>query len=328
MKSNRRSGLYQSRLKISHIVLSLLFSAMYVSIPWESLYGIPFKDKQNYLDYLAYGQSVLSYLTFDGLLDYLKGEWLWHYMLDNLVRNDIIPAEIFFNYISFSLVFAYALIILSNAKPIYLLFLFNPLVVDFGFTQLRHALSMVLIVSALFSKYKVMRVALLSVSALIHTSAILFIGLYFFSAWLEKNYLKNGKLNALRNKILIASASISLAIGPALSAVLSWIGDRRTGDKDLSSSVAYLSFWIIASFLFMLNFKRIQLNVFTILSLILLLTVAMTVVTKGYSLRLLSVLFPFFVVLTANAVSKIRKPVIGVFLLYSIVQWMYWFRII
>jgi hypothetical protein len=166
------------------------------------------------------------------------------------------------------------------------------------------------------------------VSALIHTSAILFIGLYFFAAWLQSNYLKSGKLHVLRNRILLASGVISIAIGPALSTVLSLIGDRRTGDKDLSSSVAYLSFWIIASFLFMLNFKRIQLNVFTILSLILLLTVAMTVVTKGYSLRLLSVLFPFFIVLTANAVSRIRKPVIGVFLLYSIVQWMFWLRII
>jgi hypothetical protein len=140
--------------------------------------------------------------------------------------------------------------------------------------------------------------------------------------------LKDGKLHALRNKIIIASAGISLAIGPALSVVLAWIGDRRSGDKDLSSSLLYLSFWIIASFLFMLNLKRIQLNVFTILSLILLLTVAMTVITKGYSLRLLSVVFPFFIVLVANSATRIRIPVVGGFLLYSIVQWMYWFRII
>jgi len=328
MRSNKNMGLYQSRLKISHVLAALVFAFIYVNIPWESLYSMPFKDKQNYYDYLAYGQSVLSYLTFDRMLDYLLGEWLWHYILDNLIRNEFLTAESFFNFISFSLVFAYSLIVLSKANPIYLLFLFNPLVVDFGFTQLRHSLSMVLIVAALFIRSRSIRIAVLALSALIHTSAILFIGLYFFSTWSVSNYLKNGKLHALRNKIIIASACISLAIGPALSVVLAWLGDRRSGDKDLSSSVFYLSFWIIVSFLFMLNLKRIQLNVFAILSLILLLTVAMTVITKGYSLRLLSVLFPFFIVLTANSAPRIRIPVVGVFLFYSIVQWMYWFRII
>ena len=87
-------GLYQSRLKISHVLAALVFAFIYVNIPWESLYSMPFKDKQNYYDYLAYGQSVLSYLTFDRMLDYLLGEWLWHYILDNLIRNEFFERTI------------------------------------------------------------------------------------------------------------------------------------------------------------------------------------------------------------------------------------------
>ena len=328
MNLRANKGLYKNQLKWKHTLLAACFAAIYVFIPWEKLYGIPFKDKQNYLDYSNYGQSVLTYLTFDGVLDYLKGEWLWHYTLDQLVRTELISAESFFNYISFGLVFVYSLIILANAKPIYLLFLFNPLVVDFGFIQLRQAWSMIFITAALFSKFRLMRIALLFVAAFVHTSAVLFIGLYIFSVWLGNEYRKNGQLYELRNKILITAGFVSLAIGPALSAVLSYIGDRRTGDKDLSSSVAYLSFWIFASILFMTNFKRLQLNILALMTLILLTTVAMTVVTKGYSLRLLSVLFPFFVVLTANSVAKIRKPLVGVFILYTFVQWLYWLRFI
>lgn len=95
MRSNKDIGLYQSKLKISHVLAALVFAFIYVNIPWESLYSMPFKDKQNYYDYLDYGQSVLSYLTFDGMLDYLLGEWLWHYILDNLIRNELVSAESF-----------------------------------------------------------------------------------------------------------------------------------------------------------------------------------------------------------------------------------------
>jgi hypothetical protein len=48
MRSNKNMGLYQSRLKISHVLAALVFAFIYVNIPWESLYSMPFKDRQNY----------------------------------------------------------------------------------------------------------------------------------------------------------------------------------------------------------------------------------------------------------------------------------------
>jgi hypothetical protein len=310
------------------VLLALLFATAYVNVPWESLFGREFKDKQNYIQYLEQGQSVLTYLTFDSVLDYVTAEWLWHYTLDQFVRYGGMDPETFFSFISFALVFFYALIVLGNASPLYLLLLINPLVVDFGFTQFRHALAMVFIASSVFVKGTPTRIALLVISTLIHTSSVIFVGVYYVGKFILGQYRMSGNILALRAKILSVGLALSVVLGPFLSILLGLIGDRRAVDRDLSSTTAYLSIWILIStvMLFRLNLARI--NELVVFSLILLISVSFNALTGGFSLRILSVVFPFFLVMLATANVQIRIPMLASFLAYSMLQWLYWLRLI
>ena len=328
MNRKRLQGLYKNRPGFKHVILSFLFAYAYVSIPWEYLYGNTFKDKQNYLDYLWYGQSVLTYLSFDGVVDYVKGEWLWHYLLDNFVRSGWVEPETFFNWISFLLVFSFSLVVCANSGPWYLLMLFNPIVVVFGFSQLRNALAIVLLIFASLSESKIIRISILIVSSLIHTSSLVFVSLYYGADLLFKRFVRFNDVTWLRNRIVIAGLGISVLLGPALGLLLGAIGDRRVGEKDVSSTLLYLSFWIISAILYLWNIKKITFNSFTVFSLIMLLAAALTVITKGYSLRILAVLYPFFIVMLSRAHNTIRKPILAAFVVYIAFQWLYWFKLI
>ena len=324
----RKTSVYEHKLKWKHILLAILFSLIYVNVPWEELAGREFKDRQNYITYIEYGQSVLTYLRFENIIDYVTAEWLWHYMLDELVRSGQMTPEQFFLVISFSLVFLYALIVLGNASPLYLFLLVNPLVVDFGFTQLRHALAMVFIALSIFSNRNVFKIILISISALIHTSSVLFVGIFYASKYLVNAYQKSEDLLALRMKVIGLGLSLSIVLGPAMATVLSLFGDRRAVDRDLSSTVLYLSIWIMVSafLLFKLNKRRI--NELTVFTLILVTTVAFNALTGGYSLRVLSVVFPFFLVTLANTSLQVRLPILVAFAGYSFLQWLFWLRLI
>jgi hypothetical protein len=236
--------------------------------------------------------------------------------------------ETFFSFISFALVFFYALIVLGNASPLYLLLLINPLVVDFGFTQFRHALAMVFIASSVFVKGTPTRIALLVISTLIHTSSVIFVGVYYVGKFILGQYRMSGNILALRAKILSVGLALSVVLGPFLSILLGLIGDRRAVDRDLSSTTAYLSIWILIStvMLFRLNLARI--NELVVFSLILLISVSFNALTGGFSLRILSVVFPFFLVMLATANVQIRIPMLASFLAYSMLQWLYWLRLI
>lgn len=324
----RKSSVYEHRLRWRHVLIAILFSLVYVNIPWEDLSGKEFKDRQNYLDYLEYGQSVLTYLRFESIIDYVTAEWLWHYMLDELVRSGQFTPEQFFLGISFSLVFLYSLIVLGNASPLYLFLLFNPLVVDFGFTQLRHALAMVFIAMSIFTRATAFRIVLLSLSALIHTSSVLFVGIFYASKYLVDSYKKNKDLLALRAKVIALGLGLSVVLGPAMSEVLSLVGDRRAVDRDLSSTITYLSMWILVSTFMLFRIQKTKMDELTIFTLILVTTVAFNALTGGYSLRVLSVVFPFYLVTLANSSVQVRLPILVAFAGYSFLQWLYWLRLI
>jgi preprotein translocase subunit YajC len=324
----RKTSVYEHKLKWRHVIIALLFSTVYVSVPWEDLAGKEFKDRQNYIDYLEYGQSVLTYLQFENIVDYVTAEWLWHYMLDELVRSGQMTPDQFFLVISFSLVFLYSLIVLGNASPLYLFLLFNPLVVDFGFTQLRHALAMVFIAMSIFTRATAFRIILLSLSALVHTSSVLFVGIFYASKYLVNSYRRSKDVLALRAKIVTLGLGLSVVLGPAMSAVLSLVGDRRAVERDLSSTITYLSIWILVSVFMLFRIQRTKLDELTIFTLILITTVAFNALTGGYSLRVLSVVFPFYLVTLANSAVHVRLPILVAFAGYSFLQWLYWLRLI
>jgi hypothetical protein len=129
-------------------------------------------------------------------------------------------------------------------------------------------------------------------------------------------------------KVIGLGLSLSIVLGPAMATVLSLFGDRRAVDRDLSSTVLYLSIWIMVSafLLFKLNKRRI--NELTVFTLILVTTVAFNALTGGYSLRVLSVVFPFFLVTLANTSLQVRLPILVAFAGYSFLQWLFWLRLI
>lgn len=315
--------------KLVNVILALIFALLYISFDWELIAGREFKDKANYNSYLEDNSSVLTYLDFNSFLDYVKAEWLWHYLIDVLVREGTLNNHAFFSFISFVIIFTYAFIVLSNANSWYLLFLFNPLIVDFGFAQFRNALSMAFLGLAIFTKQNALRYFLFLISIFIHTFSLFLIALFFISNFLINKFSnKKISLSGLRLRIISISVAIAFVLGPALSAILGMIGDRRVGEKDYSSSFSYLSFWMFSAFFFMINIKNVKINFFTVFALILLVSISLTIVTNGYSLRLLSTLFPFFIVTLASFNGDNKFILMGLFFIYTLLQWIFWLDLI
>ena len=50
--------------KIEYLV-AVIYSIIYFFIPWERFRNSEFRDKEVYLDYVYYGNNILTYKSFD-----------------------------------------------------------------------------------------------------------------------------------------------------------------------------------------------------------------------------------------------------------------------
>lgn len=318
----------------------MFFFVVVISVfPWpeifSNIYGYEMIDRGVYTNYFLYEESVLNYKVFDGPLSYIKDEYLWHYLVGYAVDNSIIKIEQIYFVISFVCLFVYSLILIRTSKLISLIFLVNPLVIDFAFSQLRLAFAIALIGIAYLVKSKKIGLAVFVVilSTFIHSAAGLFIFIYIV-VWLLDYCEHQFSIAPWLKFVLLCSLGvfISLVIGPLREVILSAVGDRRAEYPDMSSSITYSLFWILllASIGFRLrDFVKEDYNNYTI---VILSIVTTNTIHGGYSTRFLAAAFPFLVstiFFFQSAYSQnVYRCVVGVFTCYAILQWFFWLRII
>ena len=306
------------------LILSLIFSIILTTIPWEELNGGPFRDKLVYLDYAEYGINKLNYLSFDTFFSYITNEWLWHYIILNI--NTYMPYIVFFNAISFLSLFSISFFLLKRHSIYSLLLIINPLVIDLVMSQYRMSLAMSLILIAIhLNKLKKLKIFMIGVAALIHTSVILFIVTYLGVLIAQRFVNRSSKIYLLY--LITMGMLISFILSGFVDVILESVGDRRSDYplEKLSSSLTYLSFWVL-NFIFIVLYylKRPIKKMSDSISIVVLSNITFNLVFGGYSTRILATMFPVIMDTNLRLGTYYKFLLFMVYILYTYLQWVYW----
>lgn len=314
-----------------------VFSILFVATPWETLYqhfnGDLFNDRQVYINYFLHEQNILVQKNFDSIASYFTNEVLWHYFIALLVSDFGINIEYVFTIISFLVIYVFGLLFIRWRMVWFLVFLVNPLVVAFAFSQLRLALAMSLLGFAYLSyrKLKTLPIVLSFGATLIHTGSIFFILIYIATNVVgHLRSRKLGNVGLLFFFMVVWGVFLSIMAGPAREILLAILNDRRA-DYDyaeVSSSVLYLSFWVSLIIPFYICRQTIMKFDYGRYAIAIIAIVCMDVVYGGYSTRFLAAGFPCVVASIFRLRGLVKYGTIVLLLAYVVFQWMYWLKFI
>lgn len=308
------------------IIISSVLSLVLVAIPWESWRGSEYYDRENYINTIDNSLNKIYWFNYDTILSKLSNEWLWHKFLDFSVDTlHLTSAEILF-FISVFLIFTSSLFLARRYGYLSVIFLLNPLFINFMYSQLRLAFVMaILFVSYyLYKKNNKLYLPLVLTTPFIHTSAITFVVMFAAALMFEKT-VKIKPIFKTTLSILIG-LGIGVATGPLMSTILTAIDDRRSEYLDMSSSIVYMSFWLILFAYFSLKglFESKHRTFSFYISLMVLTLVTVQTVLGGYASRFLVALFPFVVAAMLENQAKEKYIVLLSYCAYTFMLWFYW----
>jgi hypothetical protein len=330
----RKSGLLYSKGEMRTLIRQLIFFhvpallfALVFQLPqwpdiFESVYGFPMRDREVYLRQIIFYDLPTDHLHHFDLMMYATYEWLWNQSLSYLNRQMHLDPEQIFSIITTLVIWRFTYEIASRAGWVYVIFLVNPLIIDFAFSQMRFALAMSLV--SFFWRGEASRsltVAGYVVASSIHTTVLLFAVMHFAAHWLK------GKKIAHLFLLIGVGFAISTAIGPLRELILTAVGDRRAEYRISSSTFAYLSYWLALWTMLVSNWRTTMMTLDGRYAVIILSIVALNFVYEGYSTRFIAAAFPSLVVLMAISRSAPFSIRLALFIPYSILQWLYWLRI-
>ena len=154
MPHTRNEPLYTLSSR-SDWLASLLFAALYVTVPWPGifsrLYGYTMIDRTVYELLITSNNLRGDYFSFSSPLSYFTDEYLWSRTLRWLYSDLSVPVSVIFLAISFIGILLFSITLLRSLRWYWLFTLINPLIVDLVFSQLRLTLSIsVILVVYLF----------------------------------------------------------------------------------------------------------------------------------------------------------------------------------
>lgn len=315
------------------IILCLIFTLVFVSLPWESLWeithGYKFIDRDNYRIGFLSSSLKLDYVSPKGFLSFFSEEILWYYSIKTLISNGI-DIEYIFNTITFFCIFSFTLIVRQGGKLSHIIFLLNPLVIDLAFSQLRLAVAVSILAIAFLVNKKIIQYILLLIAPFFHSSAIVFILIFFATMIISKN---RGFFRA-HNKIFLSFTIISIGflfaifLGPLRETILSYIGDRRIDYPDMRSTWLYGSFWIVLLFFGLLQDRRFFFNNLNSWSGSILSLAFFNIIFGTYFSRFIAAAFPAIIIYMLNLSHKFRLAAICLYVPYTFAQWLFWLTII
>lgn len=316
------------KLKVNYFyyIIIFLFSLILSHISWDYYRGLVSVDRNNYYNYFAYGVNRIDYLDFNNIIDFLKNEWLWHFLIGFL--KNFIYLDSIFNIIGFLIVFFSSYYIFDKTKNIYyIFFLINPLFIDLMHSQLRISLAITLFLIYLINR-SFLRYLFLISSFFIHTVMVGVFLLYILCFFIYKRNID------FRLKIIYSSflgMFFSIIFGPLRESILKYIGDRRINynQEVLDSSIAYLSFWIVMLIAFYIQFLIFNLKIklkgdYILFAVSILSLVFFNIYFGGYSTRFLAFSMPFLVVLLASFLNFYKLIFIYLYIFYMFFYFIIW----
>lgn len=311
----------------------ILAAFVFTITPWDEIY---YRNRGwNMVDRMVYEDRVLSYnlpvdfFEFTHWYDYVLQEFLWNHLLASSIRVfDYTPDE-FFTILTFCTSLAMALMVRRLLGLGYVILLLNPLVVDFTNSQFRLAVAVAILFVAYLLKERQRTVALVlaGLTPLIHTASVIFLSFLFLALVVHPRNDKEPSILRHLLPLVMAGATVSILIGPMREVILGSIGDRRAEYSDMSSSIAYLSFWLFLYGSLLLDYRRSLMSPESRVSLVILSLVAVNVLTGGYSSRFIVASLPFLIYSMVTVFGPRNILVLSVFIAYAVVQWLFWFKI-
>ena len=231
---------------VYNLLASLLFAAIFISIPWEDLRGYPFVDLLNYLKTInevrQYGFEY--YDLGETWIDYLKNEYLW-YLLTWIIATSSLEPLVALKMISAFCAFIYhRYLAVSIGNALAFLFLMNPISITLLGEQLRSAFAFSLLLLALML-FKRPQPIFITIPFLlfIHSAMIPLSMLFAATRWLADHRDLRPAFKALL--VVFAAIAVALFVTKIVPALLVSIGDRRDVTTFEVQSLAYVAFWIV-----------------------------------------------------------------------------------
>lgn len=313
--------------KKSVLLFSILYSLIIVSIPWDIIRGFQFEDYLNYVTRInelkVYGDSYLN--PGNSIVGAIISEVLWGYLLLGVANSSITPG-LFLVSVSFFCLFTISYYLFSNVSIVFgVLFLTNPLVVDFVMSQHRNALAFSLFLYVIMYDKKLPFYLIMVIATLIHTASLLLFPSYIACQQIAKSQFVNSFL-LKKTTIVIIGVFIGLVLTVGRKIILSSVGDRRAEYETVSVSLVYASFWfyILGSLLFLYKSKRDTVYYYAILNLVIF---SVLTLFNAYSARFLVLTYPFIVICIYKFKKDFAMGTFALFLVYQYFQWIFWFGI-
>ncbi len=312
------------------LLASFFFSFFYVyTIGWSDFHTFP--DINNYIyriEYLANGGEESVHRG----ISYFFSEPVWKYLLQSIANifNQDSYLNGFYLTAFFSL-FIYAYFTFQRIHPILaIIFFLNPMFIDLIMGQTRIALSFSLLLLAFQYKNKVLLFSILLVvcATLIHTTALLFVGIYVLLIFL---YSKFNERSYYTTAFLL-SIAIPVFLRYIAPIILSAVGDRRFNVTAYgSSSLTYALIWLIISLIlvtFSNNYIKSK-NQSIIIGYAIVMTglFFFSSLMGLYGQRFVALSIPL-IIISINYLPKYYREMTFIALgLYLEIQWIYWLEI-
>ncbi|MFK5854544.1 MAG: hypothetical protein QM503_00340 [Bacteroidota bacterium] len=337
------------------VFASFLLSVVLVWMPWEFIKPSAFLDLDVYRNKFTFETSVLIEKEINTLWGFFINEGLWDVSIRYLSSVIGISLESIFSFIAFFTIFIFCKYIAVRHGVIAIVFVLNPLVIDFAFSQIRMALAISIFVIGVDVNKKYIKCFLFILSCFVHTVLVLFIGVYLLcSSYFKSNKIRALFLNSPVLFVFFVALSIFFVIGPMRVLILNYLGDRRGVYPAGGSTLLYASFWFVYAFvLVFISVSKKFVNIDIMMSFIWVLVFLFATFFGMYGARFLSASYPFIVSSMLALISMEFKNVIyrrsvdgrltvnvdnlmgvnvllsasllGVFAVYSLIQWRYWF---
>lgn len=303
------------------------FSLAIIQVPWADLQGYDFVDRANYLNYFLYDTNILEYRDFGSIVDYIKNEALWHYLVPMLSQTLDLSIEDIFDLISFFALFTFSFYFLARSRLIYLPLLINPLLVTLSFDQLRIALAFSIVLLVYITGRKALFVVALFASGFIHTAAYLLAGIALGLYSLERfRPIEHSNKWLFIATLLALGFLVSFGLGIALSDILTMLDDRRAGlySGNEASGIKFTVFWTGLLCLFSLQKKQFFANMEHNYAFVVLAVATFNLFTGGYTSRLLALSLPMVIVSMLALRTPLNHIATILYTLYLSLQWIYW----
>lgn len=313
--------------KKSIFLFAIFYSLIIINIPWDIIRGYQFEDYLNYIarinELKIYGESYIN--PSNSILGAFMSEVLWGYLLLG-VANSFITPEFFLALMSFFCLFTVSYYVFSNVSIVFgVLFLTNPLVVDFIMSQHRNAFAFSLFLYVIMYDKKLFFYFIMAISTLIHTASLLLFPSYILCQAIVKNQFANSFISK-KTIVILVGIFIGLILTIGREVILGSVGDRRADYSAESVSLVYASFWvfILAALLVLYRSKRDTVYYYATLNLV---VFSVLTLSNAYSSRFLVLAYPFIIICIYKFKRNFAISIFALFLVYQYFQWLFWFGI-